>query len=86
MISPSVEDERSFAEGPAAGGQVGLVVDSILDVAEESIAVRSKAQRRGVLFNAVVQGRVTEFLDIDSILRWARADVDLQPSMSAAGE
>jgi two-component system chemotaxis sensor kinase CheA len=48
--------------------RVGLVVDEILDIAEESLSARSPAQRPGVLFTAVVQGRVTEFLDVESIL------------------
>jgi two-component system chemotaxis sensor kinase CheA len=51
------------------GQRVGLVVGRILDIAEETIAARSTAHRSGVLFTAVIQGRVTEFLDVESILR-----------------
>ena len=51
-----------------AGRRVGLVVDRILDIVEETLISRSAAQRSGVLFTAVIQGRVTEFLDIESIL------------------
>ncbi len=51
-----------------AGRRVGLVVDRILDIVEETLISRSAAQRSGVLFTAVIQGRVTEFLDVDSIL------------------
>jgi len=51
------------------GGQrIGLVIDRIIDIAEESLLVRSAPQRPGVLFNAVVQGRVTEFPDIQKLL------------------
>jgi two-component system chemotaxis sensor kinase CheA len=50
------------------GRSVGLVVDRILDIVEEEIAVRSRAARRGVRFSAVVQGRVTEVLDIPAIV------------------
>jgi two-component system chemotaxis sensor kinase CheA len=56
------------------GGQdqrVGLVVDQILDVAEETLVARASARRLGVLFNAVIQGRVTEFLDVERIARLA---------------
>ena len=38
---------------------------SILDIVEETLVVRSAAHRPGVLFTAVIQGRVTEFLDIE---------------------
>jgi two-component system chemotaxis sensor kinase CheA len=51
------------------GQRVGLVVDRILDIAEETLVSRSPPTRSGVLFTAVVQGRVTEFLDVESILR-----------------
>ena len=76
---------RRTDRSPAAGGsetiqvvvhsgkgqRVGLVVDRILDIAEETLAGRSRAHRQGVLFTAVVQGRVTEFLDVEGILRTA---------------
>ena len=51
--------------------QVGLVVGHILDIAEETIAARSQPSRPGVLFTAVVQNRVTEFLDIEHLVRSA---------------
>jgi two-component system chemotaxis sensor kinase CheA len=50
------------------GRRVGLVVDQILDVVEEALTSRSAAHRPGVLFTAVVQGRVTEFLDVEALL------------------
>jgi two-component system, chemotaxis family, sensor kinase CheA len=53
-----------------SGGRqrVGLVVDNIIDIVETPLASRSPAHRPGVLFTAVIQGRVTEFPDIDGIL------------------
>jgi two-component system, chemotaxis family, sensor kinase CheA len=59
--------------------RVGLVVDRILDIAEETLASRSEAHRPGVLFTAVVQGRVTEFLDVEAILRSIDPDVIERP-------
>jgi two-component system chemotaxis sensor kinase CheA len=49
--------------------QIGLVVDRIIDIAEEAIVARSPAHRPGALFTAVIQGRVTEFLDVEAIVR-----------------
>ena len=40
------------------------MVDQILDIAEETLVSRSTAHRPGVLFTAVIQGRVTEFPDV----------------------
>ena len=49
-------------------GPIGLVVDRILDIAEETIATRSRPSRPGVLFTAAIQNCVTEFLDLDKII------------------
>jgi len=51
--------------------RVGLVVGQILDIVEETIISRARANRPGVLFTAVIQGRVTEFLDVEGIIRSA---------------
>jgi two-component system chemotaxis sensor kinase CheA len=65
----SENDTMSVVVLAGQGQRVGLVVDRILDIAEETIASRSTAHRSGVLFTAVIQERVTEFLDVESILR-----------------
>jgi two-component system chemotaxis sensor kinase CheA len=49
--------------------RVGLVVGRIIDIVEATITTRAPASRPGVLFNAVVQDRVTEFLDIEGIIK-----------------
>jgi two-component system chemotaxis sensor kinase CheA len=49
--------------------QVGLIVERILDIVEETITTRTRATRPGILFAAVIQGRVTEFLDIEGLLQ-----------------
>ena len=51
------------------GARVGLVVGQIADIVEETITRRGRATRPGVLFTAVVQGRVTEFLDVEAVIR-----------------
>jgi two-component system chemotaxis sensor kinase CheA len=51
--------------------RAGLIVGKILDVVEATLESRSEARRPGVSFTAVVQGRVTEFLDVEAILRSA---------------
>ncbi|HET6574810.1 MAG TPA: chemotaxis protein CheA, partial [Fimbriiglobus sp.] len=45
------------------GRRVGLIVGRIIDIVEEAVVTCSPDRRPGVLFTAVVQGRVTEFLD-----------------------
>lgn len=53
------------------GRRAGLVVGEILDVVEEDLAMRARAARPGVLFSAVIQGLVTEFLDVEAVIRSA---------------
>ncbi|MBI4384344.1 MAG: chemotaxis protein CheA [Nitrospinae bacterium] len=51
------------------GRSVGLVVDRILDIVEEQIKVKRSAKRSGVLGTIVVQGRVTDMIDVEGIIR-----------------
>ena len=51
------------------GRSIGFVVEQILDVVEEVVTVRSHATRDGVLGSVVVQGRVTDLLDVHAVIR-----------------
>ncbi len=53
------------------GEQIGLIVDRILDIVEDEVVATARSTRPGVLHSAVVQGRVTEFLDVEAMLRMA---------------
>jgi two-component system chemotaxis sensor kinase CheA len=57
------------------GRRVGMVVERILDIAEETQVSRSAAYRPGVLFTAVIQNRVTEFLDVGRVLTFVDSDL-----------
>ncbi|MGA2696682.1 MAG: chemotaxis protein CheA [Terriglobales bacterium] len=50
------------------GRTFGLVVDRILDIMEDCAEVKSAATRPGVLYSIVIGDRVTELLDIPTIL------------------
>ncbi len=59
------------------GRGMGLVVGEILDIIDESVQVRKKAHRRGLLGSAVIGGQVTDFLDLHAVIdasgdNWAR--------------
>lgn len=51
-----------------AGHPVGVVVDRIVDVVEEHLDLKNGLRRPGITGAAVVRGRVTELLDLDSML------------------
>jgi two-component system chemotaxis sensor kinase CheA len=51
------------------GRRVGLLVHRIADIVEEHLKARRPSSREGVRACAVVQGRVTEILDLEAIIR-----------------
>jgi two-component system, chemotaxis family, sensor kinase CheA len=50
---------------------VGMVVDEILDVTEDAVTVRKGSERNGLLGSAVVGKQVTDFLDLNEVIRAA---------------
>lgn len=50
------------------GKQYGLVVASILDIVEEGLLAQSSSTVQGVRLTAVIQGKVTELLDVEKII------------------
>ena len=48
---------------------IGMVVDQIVDVVEEAAKVRKKSGRAGLLGSAVVGKQVTDFLDLNAVIR-----------------
>jgi two-component system chemotaxis sensor kinase CheA len=54
-----------------SGRSVGIVVDQILDVVEDTVTVRCKTSRKGLLGSAVVGKHVADFLDLNYVIREA---------------
>jgi two-component system, chemotaxis family, sensor kinase CheA len=52
--------------------RVGLLVDGILDILRVRVALQRRTSRAGVLGSMVIQDRITEFLDVNRVLRAAR--------------
>jgi two-component system chemotaxis sensor kinase CheA len=55
----------------AQGRSVGLVVDRILDIVEETLSVQRCSVSHGLLGSAVIQQRVTDLLDVHGIIQSA---------------
>ncbi|MGC4082695.1 MAG: chemotaxis protein CheW, partial [Vicinamibacterales bacterium] len=51
-----------------AGRHAGLVVERILDIVHEAVAMSPLSNRRGVAGTAIVQQRVTDIVDVVSVL------------------
>ena len=50
------------------GRSVGLVVDRILDIVEESFAMQRQTSRKGILGSAVIQKHTTDILDVPGLV------------------
>lgn len=50
------------------GRSVGLVVDHILDIVEETFVIQRENKRKGVIGSAVIQKRVTDILDAPGLI------------------
>jgi len=50
---------------------IGLVVDEIVDIVEDTVSSPIATDRPGLLGSAVVGGLVTDFLDLEAMAQWA---------------
>jgi len=68
------------------GQRVGLVIDRILDIVDECIQVKTPATRAGVLYSTIIQGRVTELLDMPALVAslWSQPH-DERPARTRGG-
>jgi len=48
---------------------VGIVVDQILDIVEDTVSIRQQTARKGLLGSAVVAKRVADFVDLQEVIR-----------------
>jgi two-component system, chemotaxis family, sensor kinase CheA len=67
------------------GRNIGLVVDRILDIIEESIDRQQPVKRGGLLGSAVIQEHVTDLLDVAQLVRAANPDFFAPPLVSQEG-
>lgn len=65
------------------GQRVGLVVDCVLDIVEETITLEPPIESGDLLGSAVIQGRVTDLLDVRSLIRRARPGWESVTSIGA---
>jgi two-component system chemotaxis sensor kinase CheA len=86
------EDVRIKSEGAQpllvfsdAGRSMGLVVDEIVDIVEESLDIQVGSDQPGFLGSAVVRGQATEILDVGHYLPLAYEDWFVRKEMKVAG-
>jgi two-component system chemotaxis sensor kinase CheA len=68
VISENAHEALNVVVYADRGRSIGLVVDRILDIVEESFVIQPETARRGVLGSAVIQKRVTDILDLPGLV------------------
>jgi len=74
ILEPSVYENKALiyaAVYTKNGRSIGFVVDRVYDVVEVVVEIKDVIRREGVLGTTVIQGNVTEILDVDWILKLA---------------
>jgi two-component system chemotaxis sensor kinase CheA len=66
------------------GNRVGLVVNHVVDTIEQSLATFRPASRRGVVASVVIQGRITEILDLETIAAGVITNAAPRPAFQEA--
>ncbi len=56
-----------------AGQYVGMVVDEILDIVDDNVTIKRTSSALGLLGSGVVDGKITDFVDLAALLSGARA-------------
>lgn len=73
-VASSEEIVRAFVYND--GEQlVGFVVDSILDIVEQALKIERPCSRPGLLGSAIIQDRVTDIIDLQSIINATQSHV-----------
>ncbi len=66
-----IQDPMQVVVYSDQGRSVGLVVGRIDDIVTEAITTKRQAFGNGILGSAVIQDRVTDFLDVEAVIRAA---------------
>jgi two-component system chemotaxis sensor kinase CheA len=59
------------------GQTIGMVVDRILDIVEDTLEIRRPTRRHGLLGAAVIQNKVTDLVDVHGIIAQASPPLEL---------
>lgn len=69
-MKPLEGDENVRAFVYCNNGQyVGFIVQRIVDIVEQAVKVESPYRKEGLLGSGIIQGKVTDLLDLEAILK-----------------
>ena len=68
---PALSDPMQVVVYSEQGRSVGLLVSKISDIVQQTLSVKRQAGQNGILGSAVIQGKVTDLLDVAGVIRAA---------------
>ena len=69
MMEENDSDKIQVVVYSANGRSIGLVVDRIIDIVEDTLEVTRESSHTGVLSSVVIQDRVTDLVDVEGVVR-----------------
>jgi len=75
ILAPEREDTASVQDPVQAivfndtDRSIGLVVDQLIDIVDDTVTIRQASSRKGLLGSAVIGKRVTDMLDLNTVIR-----------------
>jgi two-component system chemotaxis sensor kinase CheA len=71
QLSGEDSEDMNVVVYRAGATDLGLVVDEITDIVQESVTSLYGSDRAGLLGSAIVGGQATDFLDLEAVAGWA---------------
>jgi len=83
MSSPSLAEQEFLQVVVISneGQRLGLVVDRIVDIVDEELAAPTRSSQAGVLYSAVIHGKVTDVLDVVNVFQHSKLSPMDEPSL-----
>jgi len=72
---PELSDPLQVIVHSTDGASIGLIVDEILDIAEEHVAIENSSRPQAICGSAVIQQCVTDVFDMAALQQHARSEV-----------
>jgi len=65
--------------------RIGLLVDQLVDIVDDTVTIRQASGRKGLLGSAVIGKQVTDMLDLDAVIAAASGDQPREETEAADG-
>ncbi len=91
ILEPGCEDTAGSQDPVQAivfddgNRRIGLLVDQLVDIVDDTVTIRQASGRKGLLGSAVIGKRVTDMLDLDAVIAEASGERRREETEAASG-